>query len=367
MRAKTKLALEEAGATAFLFTAAIYLYYLTAAWGISDYLADGIFKDYVQGPGVHLEALITGLGFGLLLFVVNHIAESNRLRRLPFGYIILLKTGLYLVSLALVGILVNIVLLLFVISGEEAAALRETVTPRFAISAGVWIIFSILVINSILVVRRKVGPGNLVALLTGRYQHPHLENRLFLFLDLNGSTAIAERLGPKEYSRFVRQCFHDLTDIVLHYGAQIYQYVGDEVVLSWLAGNPEATTRCIHSFFAFEKKLREKKDWYDRQFGVYPLFRGGVEAGPVTATEVGDIKREIAFHGDTLNTAARLLDLCKEFGQDLLVSGSVEKAVSKSPGFVTQWQGEIALRGKRNKIPVYSINQDLQFDADNCS
>ena len=100
---------------------------------------------------------------------------------------------------------------------------------------------------------------------------------------------------------------------------------------------------------------------------MYPLFRGGVEAGPVTATEVGDIKREIAFHGDTLNTAARLLDLCKEFGQDLLVSGSVEKAVSESPGFVTQWQGEIALRGKRNKIPVYSINQDLQFNADNCS
>ena len=47
-----------------------------------------------------------------------------------------------------------------------------------------------------------------------------------MFLDLVGSTKIAERLGHKTYSRFIRHCFHDLTDIVLRYKAEIYQYVG---------------------------------------------------------------------------------------------------------------------------------------------
>jgi adenylate cyclase len=356
MKIKTRLAWADAAIAAVLFTAFVYVFYLVAAWGISDHLAEGIFKDYVVGPGIHLEALIMGLGFGALLSMINRLFESQGLRRLPFAYIILIKTGLYLASLALIAVLVNLALILFFLSSEHVAALRQTVTRRFAVSGALWITGSILAINFIFEVRRKIGPGKMMAFVIGHYQKPRMEDLVFLFLDLKGSTAIAEQLGPKEYSRFLRRCFHDLTDIILTYGAEVYQYVGDEVVLTWPAKGPEHREQCMETFFAFEKKLRERGAWYEKHFGIQPAFRGGVEEGSVTATEVGDIKREIAYHGDPLNTAARLLELCKEFGRDLLVSGSVRKSLINRGGFLTEWQGDLLLRGKSAKVSVYSVS-----------
>jgi len=355
MNSKTKLAIEEGLTGTLLFTAFIYLYYLISVWGISDYIIEGAFKDYVLGPGVHMEALITGLGFGLFLCLVNRLSETQRVRRLSFGFIILIKTVSYLLCLTLVYFIVNIILRLFFLTGEEIAALTQTVTPRFLISAGLWLITSILAINFIFEVRKKIGPGNMIAFLTGRYQHPRLENRIFLFLDLKGSTTIAEQLGPKQYSRFLQHSFHDLTQIVLDFGAQIYQYVGDEVVLTWPTKWPQYRELCMKTFFAFENKLQDRRDWYEKQFGLHPIFRGGVEEGSVTATEVGDIKREIAFHGDPLNTAARLLELCKEFEKDILVSGTVGKALENSSYFSTERQCETILRGKEAAISVYAV------------
>ena len=356
MSARTRFTLEETVITMALFMGAVYLYYIVAAWGISDHLVEGTFRKYVMGPWVHWEALITGVGFGVLLSVVNHWSESPRLRRLPFGIIVLLKSALYLLSLFLVTLLVHAALRLFVLSGEEFNALMETVTSRFVLSAAAWLCTSIVAINFVHEVRHKVGPGNMLALLTGRYQRPRTEERIFLFLDLKGSTSIAERLGSKKYSQFLRHCYHDLTEIVLDYGAQIYQYVGDEVVLTWPAQEMTSRKRCLEAFFAFHRKLREQRSWYEVQFGVSPLFRGSVDTGHVTVAEVGDIKREIAFHGDPLNRAARLLELCKELGRDFLISGHLREAISTLPDFDTEWQGNATLRGKKEKVAVYGVS-----------
>ena len=217
-----------------LFTMSVYLYYLVAAWGISEYLAEGAFKDYVTGPVIYWEILIVSLGFGLLFAVVNALSDAPRVRRLPFGFIIFLKSLLYLVSLGFVAACGQLVFRLFLFSPAEMDHMMDAVTPRFLISVFLWLAVSILAINFVMEVSRKVGPGNLSALFTGRYRRPRIEERIFLFLDLKASTTITERLGSEKFSRLLRQCFYDLNDIVITYGAQIYQFVGDEVVLTWL-------------------------------------------------------------------------------------------------------------------------------------
>ncbi len=111
------------------------------------------------------------------------------------------------------------------------------------------------------------------------------------------------------------------------------------------------------SFFAFQKRLAERGDWYEGAFGVAPEFRGGVEGGVVTATEVGDIKREIAFHGDALNTAARLLELCRDYQRPVLVSGRIQETIAGDPGLATEFQGEITLRGKTVPMAVFGVVQ----------
>ncbi len=76
-----------------------------------------------------------------------------------------------------------------------------------------------------------------------------------MFVDLKNSTSIAEELGHIRYSQFIQDCFFDL-HVVEAYGAEVYQYVGDEVVLSWHVKPNIDFTNCLHAFWAFEDKLR---------------------------------------------------------------------------------------------------------------
>lgn len=234
MEPKTRLLLNEFVFTVTTWTVLCYLYYFFAFWGQIDLFADELIKDYLSGPTAHVELISQGLLFGSFLAVINYLTEKTTLRRRSFGQIIMIKTALYLAALALAFVLVYLLFVAFAVVSEENLRLLWLGLPaRFYVSFGCFITLAILVINFLLEIRRKFGPGNLFYMIVGRYHQPKIENRIFLFLDLKGSTTIAEKLGHVLYSRFIRSCFHDLTDLVVRYDAQIYQYVGDEVVLSW--------------------------------------------------------------------------------------------------------------------------------------
>lgn len=355
MKVHRRIVLREAAIGAGLVTAAWYLYYLLGVGGMVDYVREGLLLEYVTGPAIHVEMVVSGLALGVILALVGHITEGTALRLRPFGQIILIKSALYLVGLAFVAVVVNLVLLAFVYSWTELQAIWGIMSPRLAASLAGWMILSIVIVNFIMEVRRKVGPGKLWALLTGRYHQPRAEDRVFLFLDLKGSTSITESLGHARYSRFLRQVYHDLTEIVLLHDAEIYQYVGDEVVLTWRDRGPDSGVQSLHAFFAFRQKLERKAAWYRHAFGVAPEFRAGIERGEVTATEVGDIKRDIAFHGDPLNTAARLLELCGEFQEPVLVSGRIRDTIARDDTLAAEPRGELTLRGQSRPIPVYGV------------
>jgi adenylate cyclase len=355
MRALRRIALDEAVIGAVFLLGAWYVYYLVAVWGLMDYFGSGALLDYVSGPAIHVEIFMGALGFSVVLVAVNHISEAPVIRKKPFGQIILLKTALYLAGILLIVALVHVVFLLFLFSWGEIRGLWASMSPRLLTSLASMVVLSFLSLTFLLEVRRKVGPGNLWALMTGRYHRPREEARVFLFLDLKDSTAIAERLGHSRYSQFIRHCFHDLTEFVLEHRAQIYQFVGDEVVLTWPGKDPAAERRSLKMFFAFKEHLAQRRDWYEGTFGAAPEFRAGLEEGLVTATEVGDIKREIAYHGDALNTAARLLELCREYESSILVSGRVHEVIAREKGWSSQLKGEISLRGKANPVAVYGV------------
>lgn len=359
MRALRRIVLEEAVIGVLFLIGAWYTYYFVAVWGFLDYAQDSALREYVTGPGVHIEIIILSVGLGVLMAFINHLAEVPALRHKPVGQIVLIKGVLYLLSFLTIVVLTHMAFLLFVYSWEEIRELHSLLSARLLTSLILFLILSLMGLAFILEVRRKVGPGNLTALLTGRYHRPREENRVFLFLDLKGSTTIAERLGHTRYSQFIRHCFHDLTDSVLSFHAQVYQFVGDEVVLTWPQVRGRVGRKSLDTFFAFKERLQERRSWYLEEFGVAPEFRGGVEEGSVTATEVGDIKREIAFHGDALNTAARLLELCGEYDAAVLVSGRIHEQIAQEPGLNTLPQGEITLRGKTEPVAVYGVESAM--------
>lgn len=226
---------------------------------------------------------------------------------------------------------------------------------KFIISWILYYIFSIVLITFEIQINKKIGSGTLIKLITGKYHKPRDEERIFIFLDLRDSTAIAEKLGHNRYSMLLQNCYHDLTDIVIKYKAEIYQYVGDEVVLSQDKNDKPSSLNSIKLFYAYKNKLIDRKNYYEKYFDVFPEFKGGIDAGIVTVAEVGDIKREIAYHGDVLNTAARIQDKCREYDKDLLISENFETEIQEFNGFNKKLIGEVSLTGEKHTVKIYNI------------
>jgi len=229
------------------------------------------------------------------------------------------------------------------------------------ISVSFWVILFYISLISILIsitkqIDLKFGPGNLLNLLIGRFHKPHQDHRIFMFLDLKSSTAIAEKLGHIQFSQLIQDCFTDLT-IVRDYKADIYQYVGDEVVLSWSMARGLENLNCIKAYFKFQNLLESRSNFYKKKYRFVPFFKAGLNVGDVTIAEVGQIKREIAFHGDTLNTAARIEGKCNDYNKSLLFSQPFKELIEDKKELPINLVGEIMLRGKDQPLKIYSIDE----------
>jgi adenylate cyclase len=212
-----------------------------------------------------------------------------------------------------------------------------------------------LVISFINQVSKKVGPGILLPLLLGKYRTPKEEERIFLFMDLKASTSIAETLGHLKYSAFVRDSFMDVDAMIFRFNAQVYQYVGDEIVLTWAIRKDSPTLACIEFFFACESRFKKRTPYYLRKYGQAPQFKAGLHMGTVTAVEVGEIKRDIAYHGDTLNTASRIQNLCNEYDRQFLSSMDFLNNSGADKYYHIESLGMVELKGKSQAMEIAAI------------
>ncbi|WP_323756052.1 adenylate/guanylate cyclase domain-containing protein [Roseivirga sp.] len=226
--------------------------------------------------------------------------------------------------------------------------------------SAILVFFYSIFVNFVMALLRQInlslGDGNLWRLLRGDFYTPRVENRVFMFIDLKSSTSIAETLGHIRYSQFIQDCFFDL-QAVQQYGAEVYQYVGDEVVLSWKSRLDMDFSICLKAFWAFQDQLNKRKNHYITKYGLIPVFKAGINEGVVTVAEVGEIKREIAYHGDTMNITSRIQEKCNHYDRLLLVSECYYDKISHQKGHVQELLGEEELRGKNELIKIYAIER----------
>lgn len=211
--------------------------------------------------------------------------------------------------------------------------------------------FSLSVIRQ---VNLMLGPGTLLKFIRGDFYYPKEEDRIFMFLDLRSSTAMAERLGHHKYSLLIQDCFDDLA-VVNEYGAEIYQYVGDEAVLTWKVKRGLKDHDCIKTYFRFHDQIESRAAYYQKQYDCLPEFKAGMNMGTVTVAEVGKYKKEIAYHGDTINTAARIQEQCNSHDCELLISDKLKEALGPLPEYRLVSLGAIPLKGKAKSIEIHSV------------
>lgn len=304
-----------------------------------------------SGPESIGLAVLFGLFFGTIAGCWQMLMEERFYRRIPLRRLLLLRllgAVLFLAALNVVGFLY--------VTTTRGVSIGFV---EFAFEPGSFAIyFYILAVDTFLVALRQVnlllGEGNLSRLLRGAFYSPREVVLIVMFLDLRDSTALAERLGHVRYSRLIQDCFDDL-GVVADNEARVYQYVGDGVVLTWSLTAGLRNQNCIAAWFRFVERLESRSAFYEGAYQCRPRFTAGAHVGIVTATEVGRFKKEIAYHGDTLNTAARIQAQCKVVERDFLISQALlEKLPEKHLDFTNV--GTFRLRGKDEDTTLVAVS-----------
>jgi adenylate cyclase len=193
--------------------------------------------------------------------------------------------------------------------------------------------------------------------VTGRYHRPQIEERVFLIMDMKNSTATAERLGEVDFHRLLNRLVTDLGGPIVLRDGQIYKYVGDELIVTWPLARGLKDATCVHACFAARARLVAHGADYEREFGTAVQVRASLHCGPVVVGEMGSVKKEIALLGDTLNTAARLVDACRESGESVIASVDLLDRLVLPPGIEARSLGLIRLRGKEQAIGLCALVQ----------
>lgn len=207
----------------------------------------------------------------------------------------------------------------------------------------------------ILQINSKFGQGALGDIISGKYNTPKEEKRIFMFLDLNSSTTIAERLGDERYHELLKDFFSDITNPILDNNGEIYQYVGDEVIVAWKYEDGIKNNQCVKCFFDIKVHIEKMKEKYLSRYRLVPAFKAGIHCGKVVAGEVGIIKRDITYSGDVLNTTSRILTLCKKFNAEILTSADLIAELKLSKKYNARPIGAIKLRGKEKEVVLSAV------------
>ncbi len=222
----------------------------------------------------------------------------------------------------------------------------------------IWL-FIVLVTLIILMVNDKYGPGVFPDYLMGKYFIPKNERRIFMFADIRNATGIAEDLGEQKYFNFLKDFFKDIAPAIVHTHGEVYQYVGDEVVVSWKMKQGLRNANAISCYYLMLNLLENKKAKYASKYGVQPEFKVGYHCGNVMSGELGQIKREIAFSGDVLNTTARIQAACNKLGVAILASQEFYNLIVHMPkNLEVIPMGEQPLKGKSEAIALVTFRNN---------
>ncbi len=192
------------------------------------------------------------------------------------------------------------------------------------------------------------------AVITGR----KWRSVFFLFVDVIGSTRIAEKIGPLSMHRFLNRVFALIADPVADQHGEIYQYVGDEIVIIWRVAEDRRRPRPLACFFAIQSALAEAGPWFNANFDITPAVRGALHAGPVVAGEVGVNRRSMVFHGDVMNVSARLEKATRDLDCPFLASGEAIRRMEHKGGYHIHDRGLRTLRGRQAPIQAFEVSRN---------
>lgn len=291
------------------------------------------------------------MAYFLIFFMKNFFRKTSLLMTM------LLKAVILILAALIINFFIHVTYVTLIAKQSASYALdifyKNTFeTPWLIQKIPEWIILFVLT-QLVIEINEKYSPGVFIDIVLGKYQQPKDERRIIMFIDLRDSTVIAEKLGHKEYFKFIRDFIYYISIGLMEYGGRIYQYVGDEIVVSW-PDSRRNTRKCIYALIEARKSLNKHLNKFLHNYGVVPEYKVGIHTGEVTIGEIGIIKKDLVMSGDTMNTTARIRDACNELNQKFIVSKDFIDGIN-----LKNWQAEnlgpIELKGKNATIELFAL------------
>ena len=307
-----------------------------------------------------LANIVAGTIVGFLEVVYLEKRFSNRALSAKFFYKLLIYLALVIVIIALfypVAFTLDTGISLLEVDAWQQLG-RFLISVSFlttlfhlAVKLSVCLIYS--------AISENLGHHVFLNFFSGKYHQPKIENRIFMFLDMKSSTTIAEALGHIQYFKLLGSYYNIMSDPIINSFGEVYQYIGDEIVVSWEPDKGVDQANCIQCFFDIRNHLNEQKEVFFNEYGFEIGFKAGIHFGEVTIGEIGALKKEIVFTGDVLNTTARIQSLCTDFKSDLLISGAIKELLPPS-NYQYSSKGEIELKGRKKKEELFSVTLEKE-------
>ena len=286
-----------------------------------------------------------------------HTRLGHALERAPFLVTFAVKWLVYqaLIVAVIGGGLVRWLVRAVLLGGDAAQAINQQ-APSLSSKVGI-VVITLFVPSLILFVQlsRLIGERTLGDILLGRYHRSRVEERFFLFIDIVGSTPLAERIGPDAVHRFLNRVFQVASAPIDDHGGEVYQYVGDEVVITWTLAEGRVSARPLACYFAIERALAEAVEDFQREFGAVPRLRAALHAGPVITGVVGGSRRSIVFHGDVMNTTSRIENATRDLQRSFLASEDALNRLEGVEAYALADLGLQQLRGRAAPLRVYAV------------
>jgi adenylate cyclase len=345
-----------------------FILVIAVSWTAVDFLfflwrkASGLLSEKYYNPEVNYtkELLLREVNVFIISLLIGYILVTvlkNYLRNSSLGVNLLVKT-LILIGAALIMNIFIYVTYEWLIDGNTLQYALEKLGGNLFQSNWLlkkmpeWCLFFLFTILAI-EINEKYSPGAFLDIILGKYLQPKEERRIIVFLDLRDSTPIAEKLGHKEYFKFIRDFIFYISSGFIENDARIYQYVGDEVVV-WWPESKENARKAINALLTARKILNKEIDKFKQKYGTIPEYKAGLHAGVVTVGQVGIVKKDLVMSGDAMNTTARIRDACTQTHHKYVASKDLIDLLD-----MEEWQAEplgpTDLKGKNQDIELFAL------------
>lgn len=300
---------------------------------------------------------VSGLLIGTIeILFLSHLFDNKSFAK-KIGY----KSAIYVLIIVVFLLITTLISSTYILQTDlldkEVWTNAWTFLTSFAFLSIVFYLAVLIIISLFFSeVSDNLGISVLHNFFLGKYHTPIQEERIFMFLDMRSSTTIAEKIGHVKYFEMLKDYYKDLSGAIIKYHGEVYQYVGDEIIVSWKLKNGLRDNNCLKCFFAMKKSIIDQTTKYQSNYGVLPGFKAGFHYGKVTTGEIGVLKKDIIFSGDVLNTTARIQGLCNDYHVDILLSDQLKNRMDIESEFSIKSLGVNELRGRNETIKLYTVS-----------